>query len=490
MIDSDQRVANCHLSWPAGSTTCITSGFSATVPLLQQAGPHQRPAAEAGQEADAGRARPVEQADHTGQELGDGDERDQPQLDQPLVVLERQVEDEAGEDHQADQQPPAPQHPAVDIELRVGVGDRQQQVVQAHRRQRQRGDDDHRAGRGDAADVGEHRQQRVAGQQRDAEHVVIGVHRGAAGHAGPQDQRDRQVQQQQEQREGPGRDRQRVRRQVLGEAHVELPRQQERGGEGEQHEGGPGAFAHRRVELLEGLGVRGEPAVEPAGSVEDAEQREGPDQQQREQLDQRLEGDRHHQAGVLLARRDVPRAEQDREHGQADAEAERQRGRRHLLGQHADRLGHRADLQRDVGQRAGEHEQRHQHPGQLAAVAEREQVGQRGELVTAGQAQDRQQQQRRQQEGQRHPEVDGEEVVALGAGETDAAVVAPRGGVDPEREHVGQGVTHQALRDSAAVGEVGDQEQQQQVRDRDAEQRAEFKRHRGDRAPAATRRAR
>ncbi len=86
---------------------------------------------------------------------------------------------------------------------------------------------------------------------------------------------------------------------------------------------------------------------------------------------------------MFLARRDVPRAEQNRKQNERDAETQRQHLRRRFLGEYADGFGDREDLQGDVGKGTRQHEQRHQHAGGLAAITKGDQIGERGQLIVA-----------------------------------------------------------------------------------------------------------
>jgi hypothetical protein len=295
---------------------------------------------------------------------------------------------------------------------------------------------------------------------------------------GPQDDRDGQVEEQEEEREQPGRRAQRALVAALGEGHVVLARQEERGRRRDEQQRRPRALAHRRVQLVERLRMGAQPAGQAARPVEHAEQREGADREQRDQLDHRLERDRHDQAVVLLARGHVARAEEDREGGHQQAEDEAEERRAAGPGQDVDRGGDRADLLGQVRQAAGQEERRDRDTRVGAAIAEGEQVGQRRQLVVAGQAQDRQPQDRHQQAGQRHAEVDGEEAVALEAGEPDAAVVAPGAGVDAERERAHPRVARDAGRDPLALGRLGEQEQHAEIEEGDREEDAGVKLHR------------
>ena len=210
-----------------------------------------RPDADTTEQADdetaARGAPPVQQPDNAGQELGNRNERNEAEFDQTLAVLESGIETVAGHDDQANQQPAAPQDPAVQVHRRVRVAGGQQQVVQAHRGQRDAGHDDHGAGRRQSADECQQRQPRRPVGKGDAQHEVVGVDRQAAFLAGPQDHRYRDVEQKQKCRHRPGRGAQPPCVEVFREQHVELPWQQERCGERQKHQGAPGALVDRAI---------------------------------------------------------------------------------------------------------------------------------------------------------------------------------------------------------------------------------------------------
>ncbi|MNG89439.1 hypothetical protein D3C79_483070 [compost metagenome] len=109
--------------------------------------PHQGAGQQAGDEAAAVGGRPVQHRQHPRQELQGGDEGDDAQVGQALVVVLGQVEHEAGGDDGDDQCAAGPLQPAVDIALGRWLVQRQHQVVEGHARQRQGGDDDQPAGR-------------------------------------------------------------------------------------------------------------------------------------------------------------------------------------------------------------------------------------------------------------------------------------------------------------------------------------------------------
>ncbi len=140
-------------------------------------------------------------------------------------------------------------------------------------------------------------------------------------------------------------------------------------------------------------------------------------------------------------------------------------------GQHAVAGVDRLQLQRDVGHDADHRDQRHQ-PGQQRALAVTagDEVGDRGDAVGARDADHLAQHQPGQQHRQRRSEVDRQEPDAARGRAADAAEIGPGGAIDRDRQRVDPGVgDHRALLHGAPVGPPGDDEQQQQVRERRAE---------------------
>ncbi len=114
-------------------------------------------------------------ASRPGQHLDHGHEGGEADLHQPLPRREQPAEGVAERQHRDDERPPRPEQPGVEVSRAGEVGARQDQVVEAHRRQRQRVDDEHAARRGDGADEGQRHHQRVAAARASAEHVVVRV---------------------------------------------------------------------------------------------------------------------------------------------------------------------------------------------------------------------------------------------------------------------------------------------------------------------------
>ncbi len=176
-------------------------------------------------------AAPVKQTHDTGKKLGDGDEGNQAQLRQSRPVFQKRIETVTRKDDQTDQQASAPQQPVIEVQLGIRVTGGQQQVVHAHGRQCEGGDDNHGAGSRNTADKGDQRQPGVSLGQSDAQHEIVGISGKPKIMAGPEDDRDGQVQQQQEYGKRPAGEAQIVLFQVFRKQHVELSGQQKSGTE-------------------------------------------------------------------------------------------------------------------------------------------------------------------------------------------------------------------------------------------------------------------
>src|SRR5262249_61087138 len=98
--------------------------------------------------------------------------------------------------------------------------------------------------------------------------------------------------------------------------------------------------------------------------------------------------------------------------------------------------------------------------GGRAAVAEREEIGERGEVVLVRQMKDPNPHDGHEQAGERDPEIDGEEAQPLAARVADAAVVGPRARVDAERERGDPAMAGEARGDPAALGGLRHEEEE------------------------------
>ena len=182
--------------------------------------------------------------------------------------------------------------------------------------------------------------------------------------------------------------------------------------------------------------------------VEHAEGDEHADGDECDELDQRLGRDRQDQAVLMLGGVDVAGAEQHRErrHRERDEQRDVAEHRLRHAGRHvemrqdrAERGRHRFELQRDVGDRADDRDQRDGRRHRLMlAVARRDEVGDRGDVLRLGEPHDAQDQRRGKPDHQHRPDIDREEVVAGARGEPDRAEEGPGGAVDRERQRIDQ----------------------------------------------------
>ena len=348
------------------------------------------------------------------------------------------------------------------------------QIVGDHRAQRHRGDDDHGRARRQAAQIGHQRQPFVARCHRQQEDVEVAV-ADAAQDAGQGDRQHEQVDRQEVAGQQPARLAQMGLVEVLDHRHLELAVEEQEGqaGQGGDQEpvGMSGAAAlhgeRRAVRQVRGLPQHIAEAVEHDIGDVDADDQEGGE------LDHALEGDRQHHALVMLGGVDVPGAEQDAEQrDQQEHEQGRLRTAAGVAGaadQGGDAGGDRLELERDVGDGAGDRDhgdEARQH-GALA-VAGGDEVGDRGDALRLGDAQHLLDQKAEQQCRQGGAEIDRQEIQPLARGETDAAVEGPGGAVDAQGQRVDIG----AADDAAAlvrplVAERGDREQHAEIEQRD-----------------------
>ena len=177
---------------------------------------------------------------------------------------------------------------------------------------------------------------------------------------------------------------------------MELPRQQY---DGEQRQHRHRAKTRQRRHARQhrrGIGLVERAGEQRQRAVKHHEGHENADGEERHQLDDRFGGDRQHQAVLMLGGVGVAGAEQHREcrHEQRDEQRavadDRLRGAGIGLRQDgADRRRHRFELQRDIGNHADNGDQRHGRRHRLAlAVARGDQVGDRGDVLALGEAND------------------------------------------------------------------------------------------------------
>ncbi len=215
-----------------------------------------------------------------------------------------------------------------------------------------------------------------------------------------------------------------------------------------------------------------------ARAVEHPEGDEDADRQEGQQLDDRFGGDRQHQAVLMLGGVDMAGAEQHREHRhrQRDEQrdvAEQRAGdagaRRDLREDGFQRERHRFELQRDVGNRADDRDQRDGGGDRLAlAVARGDEVGDRGDVLRLGEPHDAHDQRREQADHQHRADIDGEEFVAGARGRADRAEEGPRRAIDRKRQRIDQQPGAAARgRAADAIAITRHQEQQPDIAERD-----------------------
>ena len=434
--------------------------------------PAEEAGADPGDRSGRGRAAPEQAADQRRRELGDGGEGDQADGgeregrgdDEVAEVGERHDPDDGdaagGEERRAGVRLPAGAQPGVAGEQR------QDQVVGDHGAEGEGRDDDHAGRRREAAEEGDEGEHRPAELARDRDHEGVGL-RAAVGEereAGDRDRKHEEVDGDEVEREGPGGGADVVDVGVLHHRDVELARQAEEGERG-QHAGRPPALVEGvEAEQPHEVGVGAHGGGEPAGRAEGEEGDGAADEERRGELDDRLGRDREHQAAVRLVGVDAAHPE---EHGEG-----RHRGgddQRGAAGQPADvageRLeadGDRLELQREVGEEADRRGGGDDHgDGAALAVARGDEVGDRDQVLGAGDADHARDQWPAEAHDEDRADVDGEIVEAALGGDADGAVEGPGGAVDADRQRVDRGCP--ARRPGPAVAGPGDQEQERQI---------------------------
>ena len=241
--------------------------------------------------------------------------------------IEKIAQQDHGEDGGAADGKENPRHVLL---LALGLVDattqqqRQHEAVGDHDRQCHGIDDDHGGGGRQPADEREQRDGLGAGGQRQGQHEGVGVEGvlGQGQQARHGDRNDEQVDQHQVDREQPGGAADLLLRVVLDHRDVELARQQDDAHEAQKRDGDPEHAVELAGKDALDVDVLGGPLEQPADPAEHREDDEEAHRQERHELDQRLGGDRHDQAFLVLRRIDVARAEQHREsrHRQRDDE--------------------------------------------------------------------------------------------------------------------------------------------------------------------------
>ena len=128
------------------------------------------------------------------------------------------------------------------------------------------------------------------------------------------------------------------------------------------------------------------------------------------------------------------------------------------------RRRHRLELQRDVGNRSDDGDQRDGGGDGLAlAVAGGDEVGDRGDVLRFRQPDHAAQQRCAERDHQDRPDIDREKIDAGAGGEADRAEERPRGAVDRQRQRVDQRAGATALRRRQPVAVAGNEKQEPDV---------------------------
>ena len=361
----------------------------------------------------------------------------------------------------------------------------QNQVVQAHIGQRQRGDDNGRAGGREAGDEGGHTYRRGPCIQPQGKAAVVDRQLVPQRDAGPGHRQDRQAQQHQVQWQPPGRGAQVAAVVIFSKHHVENMGHTDGPGKKHHQQGARRVVAQRVVQGAAHLGVLPQPLLERVKTAEYPVNRRQQQDKHGAQLYQGFKGYGRHQPGIALLGRQVARAEQDREHGYDDAKHQGQSvlpvfpGKQvvGISGHDLDAVGDCLDLQGEQWQQGDTHCQRDGRANPGAAKAKGQDIGQGGQLVNPAQAQQGQQQQRGKHEHEHHAAVVEHETVAVAVGDFHDAVTGHGPGEDAQGQDVGGGMVGDSLGDDAPVGQVGDGKQAGQVGDDKQQYLGEAKAH-------------
>ena len=360
------------------------------------------------------------------------------------------------------------------------------EMVRDHDRQRDARHDHHGGRRRQAADHDEDGERVRARFQRQREHGHVPVD-GAFGKG--QASCDRQRNDENVDRDEIERKEPRGRAHValiavLDHGDVELARQQQDAAGRQECGRDPcGRVRHARKHAADGgigRGARGEiaQAVEHPPRHVDADGDEG------DELDEGFHRDREDEAVLVFGGVDVARAERHREARQHQAtmkdrlpaleESAMVRPAFERVEHGRDRHRDRLQLQRDVGHRADDADDRDEARHLLGlAVAGRDEVGHGRDVLRLGDAHDAQHERKQQADDEDRPDVDRQEIQPVRRGETDRAEEGPRRAIDRQRQRVdhrpGAGL-HEPAPGRVAV--MGDGEQPAQVdqgaQDRDA----------------------
>ena len=441
-----------------------------------------RPHREADQHPAHGAARrrssPDQPAKKRWSELGDGRERQQ--ADGRQLGRPERAEVEIGHDHDGEDRNAADlQHEAAEIlvgDPRIARQDqRDDQIVRHHDRQRHAFDDDHGGRRRQAADENNDAEQRDLAFHRQGQHEHIAVDEAERErHQSREGDRDHeQIDGDQVKRKQPSGAGDFSRIGVLDNADVKLARQKHDGQERQQHHGQEVAdrwrIAHRphRLRCLHGLFDQFHRPEHPEGH-------EGAGGQEGDELDDRLGRDREHQAVLVFGGVGLSRPEQHGErrhrqrHDQCNVADDGQIGDGVVFAH--DGFEGRADgleLQRDVRHRSDDGDDCDGGGHRLAfAVARRDKVGDRSDVLGLGELDYPAQQRRAERDEDDGSDVDREKVDAVSGGESNRAEERPGRAVNRQRERIDQAAAAFALLARSPVAVAGDQKQEADIPER------------------------
>lgn len=182
------------------------------------------------------------------------------------------------------------------------------------------------------------------------------------------------------------------------------------------------------------LRIQLQPVFQSAETAKEAVEGEQGDPQQGQKLDQRGDGDRHHQSAVAVAQGGPPGTEKDGEQGDDDAEDRRYLCWCELVVEQMQGVGNHLDLDGDQRQAGAQHGQGGQGADPATAKAKGKQVRQGGKLIGAGDAQNGDQQYGGQHESEHGTDV-GPQIEVAGMGsQLEAVVKGPGTGEGTERQ--------------------------------------------------------
>jgi len=349
---------------------------------------------------------------------------------------------------------------------------RHDDVVRHHDRQRDAFHDHHGGRRRQTADENAEAEQMRIGfdRQRQHIHVAVGGAERKGDQAGQRDRDHEQVDGDQIERKQPARAADFGVAGVLDDADVKLPRQhhdraerQQRGDEeiADRRHVVDGAHRLRRLHRAfdQLLGREHPKSDERAGGDE------------RHQFHDRFGGDRQHQAMLMLGGVGVTGPEQHRErrhrqgHHQCDVADQRNLREGIVLAQDGfERPSHGLELQRDIGHRADDRDQRDGGGDRLAlAIARANEIGDRGDVLRLREPDHAAQQRRAEPDHQDRAGIDREEIDTGAGGGADRAKERPGGAIDRERQRIDQPAGTAALRRREAVAIACDHEQQADI---------------------------